>query len=68
MAMGLRPFADPTARDAPGRPILPGELGVAHGLAVRNRSQPLPDLVLKGRAGHPQRQLEIAELALEVSG
>ena len=64
--IGLRPFADPTARDAPGRPILVASSGIAHRRSVRNRAQSLPDQVLKRRAGHPQWHLEIAQLSAKI--
>ncbi len=63
---GVPPVRGP---DRPRRPRAadpPGELRVAHGLAERNRPQALPDQVLKRRAGHRERQLEIAKLALEI--
>ena len=31
------------------------KLRVAYGLSVTNRSQSLPDLILEGRASHPQQ-------------
>ena len=66
MPIGFRPLAAPTAREAPGRPMRAGKLGVADRRSIRNRQQSLPDLFLKRRAGHVKRQIEGLEIALEI--
>ncbi len=65
-AIGLRPLASPTARDAPGLPSLSGELAVADGLTVGNLLQLGPHPALEIGAVEPDRNLELRECAGKV--
>jgi hypothetical protein len=66
METGFRPMAARTARAASGRPIMPGYLSIARGLAEGNSRQRPPDFPLKISAGEIELQGKFLEFAREV--
>lgn len=67
MESGLRPLARPTAGQAAGRPICPGDVRITACFSIGDGGQRLPDRTLKGCTDFKlQRQLELRAQAAEI--